>query len=324
MSRRIRDKRDRVRRLRVFFEVLRHQSITRAAEHLGLTQPAVSVQLRELEHECGTILFERKASGVSPTPDGERLHAFAEPLVQSVDALFDEPRRCLDAVRGGQVHLAASGGGVAFILPRHVKRFHDQHPDITVRLDTVSFREGLDRLIEEKVDLALGINDPYPHEKVVYQELCISRLVLIAPLGHPLAGRAVVSAQEASGWPAVVPSAGTYSRRFGETVAERLGVEINAVLEVRSWGMVKRYVEAGIGISVVPDLCVSESDRLAVVEMDLPFPARSYGVFTLRDRHLTAPARRFLQVLIPNASEPSPPPPAAGRPAAAQRNRLDR
>ena len=322
MRRRVRDKRDRVRQLRVFLEVLRRRNLSRAAERLGLTQPGVSIQLRELEHEYGAILFEREATGVSPTPAGERLHALAGPLVQGVDALFDDPRRCLDAVRGGQVRLAASGGGVAFVLPRHVKRFHDQHPDITVRLDTVSHREGLERLLEEKVDLALGIDDPYPSEKVVYQELCVSRLVLITPLGHPLAGRAMVSAQEASGWPAVVPSAGTYSRRFGETAAERLGVEINAVLEVRGWGLVKRYVEAGIGISVVPDLCVSESDRLAIVAMDLPFPARSYGVFALRDRHLTAPARRFLNVLIPNASEPSPP---RGRPgAAARRNRLDR
>ena len=326
MSRRIRDKRDRVRQLRAFCEVVRQQNLTRAAERLGLSQPAVSIQLRELEHELEAELFERYAGGVSPTPAGERLHALAAPLVRGVDALFDDPRQCLDAAPGARVRIAASGSGAAFVLPRHVKRFHDRHPDVAVCIDTVRFHEGLERLLEEKVDLALGIDDPYPREKVVYHELCVSRLVLIAPLGHPLAGRATVSPQEASAWPAVVPSAGTDSRHFGETADERLGVAVNAVLEVSGWETLKRYVEAGIGFAAVPDLCVRESDRLAVVALDMPHAARSYGVFARRDRHLTAPARRFLHALIPNASEPCPPPPPRGRPraAAARHNRLDR
>ena len=82
---RIRDKRQRVRQLRAFCLSVQLGSIRLAAERLELTQPAVSLQLRNLEYECAAVLLERSSTGVSPTPAGEHLYALAEPLVRGVD-----------------------------------------------------------------------------------------------------------------------------------------------------------------------------------------------------------------------------------------------
>ena len=301
MRRRIRDKRDRLRQLRIFREVAWNRSHTRAAERLGLTEPAVSIQLRELERELGAILFERKASGVSLTPAGERLHTLAGPLVRGVDALFDDFGRSLDAAHPPRVRLAVSSAGSAFILPRPLKRFADRHPEVSVRLHTVPPREALVRLLDEKVDFALGTGDEDPHDEVDYHEMLTYGLVVITALGHPLAGRGPVPLDELRRHRAIVPSNRIYSRRFGETAALRA---LDARIEIGGGcSVLKHFVEAGAGIAIVPDLCVSESDRLAVVALEADVPAFSYGAFTLRHAYLSPHARRLLHALISNGCE---------------------
>ena len=318
-----RTKRDRLRQLRAFCEALRRGSLARAAGHLGLTQPAVSLSIRDLEHELGEVLLVRTTAGVEPTPAGERLYALAAPLVRDAESLLTDFARHLDLAPPDGVRIASSNAGAAFVLPAYLKRFRDAHPDIAVRLDSATVREGFKRILDDEVDLVLGPREHFAEESFVYHELRTYRIVLITAPDHPLAGRASVSPREAAAHPAVVPPAETYSRQFGETAAEALGVTINAVAEVGGWGVLKRYVEAGFGLSVVPSLVLSPTDRLSVVALEWDEPPRSFGVYARTDRHLTPAARRLLEVLIPNVSvhPPPPPPPPPARIAARPRRR---
>ena len=304
MRRRIQSKRDRVRQLRIFCEAVRAGSVTAAAEHLGLTQPAVSLSVRELELELGAELLERTRAGVAVTPAGERLHALAAPLVRGVDAVFGDFAGSLEAQGAGRVRVAASSAGVSFVLPRYVARLHERHPDTTVHLDTIPSDERLERLLDDEVDLVLGAKEPHPEDVFRYRELLTYHRVLICAPDHPLAGRASVTPHEAVAYRAVVPPEGTYSRQFGERAARGLGITVDVAVEVGGWGMLKRHVEAGVGISVVPSLVVNDTDRLAVVALDADFPAHSFGVFTVRGRMPTPAARRFLEVLQPEREGP--------------------
>ena len=316
MRRPIPGKRDRLRQLRAFCTAARLRSLSAAAEHLGLTQPAVSLQVRELEHELGAVLLERARAGVTLTPAGERLYAHAAPLVGAVDAVFDDLHASIDdADAAPQVRLGASGMCAAFLLPPYLARFRERHRAVALRLETVPVDEGLALLRDEAVDFVVASAVPDAGEAVDYHALLASRLVLIVPLGHPLAARERVSVPEAGAWPAVVPPAGSAGRAFGEALARRFGVDVDAVVEVGGWGVLKRYVEAGFGVSVVPRLCVSPGDPLSVVELDAELPAVGYGVYIRRDRALIAPAARLLQLMIPELSLPSPPPRSGARAA---------
>jgi len=290
--------RDRVRQLRVFCTVARLGGVTRAAEHLGLSQPAASLQIRELERELGAALFERTHARMVPTAAGEWLVSLAGPPIDTVDALFGDFRRVLDEAEPAPVCIAATSAGVTGVLPRYVRRFRDRCPGATVRIETVPVGALREHLLEEKVDLALGPGDAGPDERLHYHEMSACEHVLITALDHPLAGRASVSPREAGAWRMVVPSAGTCGRRLGEGLAQALDIDIDVAVEVDGWGMLKRYVEAGAGISVVPRLVVRDSDRLSVVALDADLPAYGFGVFTLRDGLLAAPARRFFEVLV--------------------------
>ena len=306
---RVYHKRDRLRQLRAFCNAARLGSITRAAVHLGLSQPAVSLHVRELENELEAVLFDRGGSGIRLTSAGETLYELARPLVKGMDSLSVNFMERIDDTVAGRLQLAASPVGAAYVLPPYVKRFRDRYPEVRLRVRNCLLSEGVKLLLEDEVEFMLGVKDPYPEDTLEYRQFLPYDIVLITAPEHPLAGRDSVSPEEASAWPAIVPAPGTYSRQSGETAAQQFGVDVKAVISVGGWGVIKRFVEAGLGISVVPSIAVSETDRLSVISLKEHFPTRSYGVFTRRGRFLTPPARRLLRLMIPDFPDPPPPPP---------------
>ena len=306
---RVYHKRDRLRQLRAFCHAARLGSITQAAMHLGLSQPAVSLHVRELENELEAILFDRGGSGIRLTSAGEILYELSRPLVQGMDALSVNFVERIDDTVSGRLQIAASVAGASFVLPPFIRQFRDQYPGVRLRVRNCLLSEGVKLLLDDQVEFVLGVKDPYPEDTLEYRQLLPYDIVLITSLDHPLAGRDTVSPEEASAWPAIVPTPGTYSRQFGETAARQFGVDVNAVIKVGGWGVIKRFVETGLGVSVVPSISVRETDRLSVIPLRDYFPTRSFGVFTRRGRFLTPPARRLLRLLIPDFPDPPPPPP---------------
>ena len=306
---RVYHKRDRLRQLRAFCHAARLGSITQAAVHLGLSQPAVSLHVRELENELEAILFDRGGSGISLTPAGDTLYELAKPLVRGMDQLSANFMDRIDDSASGHLQLAASVAGASFVLPRYVKQFRDRYPGIRLRVRNCLLSEGVKLLLDDEVEFVLGVKDPYPEDTLEYRQLLAYDIVLITSLDHPLAGRETVSPEQAAAWPAIVPPAGSYSRQFGETAARQFGVDVRAVIEVGGWGVIKRYVEKGLGISIVPSISIHETDQVSVVPLKEYFPTRSFGVFTRRSKFLTPPARRLLRLMIPDFPDPPPPPP---------------
>lgn len=290
-------KRDRLKQLRAFCLAADLKSFTRAAERLDISQPAVSLHVRELENELRVMLFNRRGAGITLTEAGERFYALAAPLVNGIDNLPGELRAHIDTIGPGRLHLAASVAGAAIVLPPYVKRFREEHPNVRLRVRNCLLSEGIELLLGGKVELVLGPMDPYPSDAVEYRELLRYDIVLITPLDHPLAGRATVTPEEARTWRAIVPHAGAYSTQSGDTAADHFGVRANAAIEVGGWGVIKRFVENGLGIAVVPSISIHETDQLSVIPLGAYFPSRSYGVYTRRKKLLSPPARRLLLLM---------------------------
>ena len=303
--RRFHHKRDRLKQFRVFCHVARLGSITRAAGHLSLGQPTVSQQIRALETELGVTLFERKGPRIALAAAGRSLYQVAMPLVEGMDGLHETFAERRERV-SGTIRIAAGEGAASFMLPRFIGRFRQRHPEVRFRVvrRTIGKAAGLLRTREEdlffggtKVDLS-GI-DRY--------RVSSYNLVLIAPPDHPLAGRGSVELEEAARYPAIVPAAGTQSRKMGELTASRLGIRIDVAAETHGWGAIKRYVEAGLGVSIVPDFCIVEQDRVSVVPLSRHFQERGYWMYAHPGRPQQSPAvGRFIRFVLP----PPPPPPA--------------
>ena len=310
-------KRDRLRQLRAFCLSADLKSFTRAGERLGLDQPAVSLRVRELEHELGATLFERGGAGITLTAAGECLYEIAEPLVRGLEGLPADLMERIETFEPRRLNIAASVAGAAIVLPKYIKRLRDTCPELRVRVRMCQLSEGLDLLLGDSVEFVLGAQDANPVEDAVaFRHLLRYDIVLITSRNHPLAGRTSVSPEEAAGWPVIVPPAGAYSVQFGETVAERFGIDHNAAITVGGWGVIKRYVESGLGIAIVPSIAIHETDRVSVIPLSEYFPARNFGVYTKRGRQLTPTARRLLGLMGAEFPGPLRPPPAvSGQPA---------
>ena len=296
---RIYHKRDRLRRLRAFCHAAESQSITRAAAHLGVTQAAVSMQIRELEHELEAVLFERSGPRISLSPAGQQLFGIAQPLVEAMDRLADVRSEQFDESFSGELRIAAGPGAVAFVLPRYVRRLRDENPNLRLRVNTCRVEEALKLVRTSEVDLAVGA-EQFGSEDCIYFPAFTYELVLIASLDHPLAGRQSVKFREAADYPAVAPHTGTFARQFGEGLAQELGVELDIAVEARGWGVLKSYVEVGLGVSIVPDICVRERDPLSVIQLQELAGPQSFGFFARRGHRLPLAAKRLIKIVDPN------------------------
>ena len=300
--RRIYHKRDRLRQLRAFCCVAAMKSITRAAEFLDLTQAAVSFQVRELEYEVEAVLLDRSRRGISLTPAGERLYELARPLVEGMDAVSGEFVAHLVDSNSHRVRMGATQTLTGSVVPTYLRRFQELHPDVRVHVLTCRLSEGVEGLLADDLDFVLGSDEHslQVREDLQYHHVGSYDIALITALDHPLAGRERVSPKELSGYPAIGPSPGLYSRHIERIIAHRFDLEKAVGIEAGRWSVIKRYVELGLGISIVPGLCVSENDALWAIDLKEHFPTLSYGVITRRGKSHAPGVQSLVRTLAPD------------------------
>ena len=290
-------KRDRLRQLQAFCYAASFGSMTRAAEQLLISQPAVSLHVRELEHELDTVLFERNGPRIALSPAGERFYELAVPLVEGMDGLDQEFARAFDNLASGEVRVASGDAGANFVLPRVIRRLRQDHPGIRVHLRACRLGVGLDLLLAEDVELAMGAAREPVSAEFEYRPVLSYDLVLITPRDHPLAERDSVTPQEIAGNPLVVPDFVAHSLRVGQEPLRHFDVEANVAIEVGGWEVVEHYVAAGFGVAFCPSFCVSEGSGVSVVPLGQYFPKRSYGWFTRLGKPLSWPAQRLVEAV---------------------------
>ena len=299
--------------IRVFCHAARSGSFTRAAEHLGISQPGVSRHVRTLEEELGVPLFYRSGKRVTLAPSGERLYRLVLPLMVRMDRLLDTFREERCGVPSGALHIAAGQTSAASVLPGHLKRFQEHHPGTRIDVRIANNRLQMRLLRSYEVEIVFGAVD-VPAPDTEFRSVFTSEIMLITPVDHPLAGRESVSIEEMVRWPMVAPPAGTHARDFAEMIGRLHGVACNVPLQVEDWMVIKRYVEAGLGIALVPDLCIAEGDLVHRIACSRYFPPRTYGITVRRDGVLSLAARHFMQMF--ESADPGPPAGSSGAPAA--------
>jgi DNA-binding transcriptional LysR family regulator len=284
-----------LKQLRAFCAVARNGKMVSAADELFLSQSAISLQIKALEDELETVLFERRGPRIQLTPQGRKLLDMAQPLVDGIDSINE---RFKNEVRGnldsGEVVIAAGESTIIYILPELVARFREKFPRMHVRLRNVTGRDGLAMIRNDEVDFAVGSMLDVPTD-ISYTPLYSFDPALILPLGHPLADRTRITLEDISPFGLILPPRRLTTWRMVDRVFQQRRIPYEVVLEVGGWEVIKRYVEQGFGISIVTSICLREGDRLVARNMSEYFPKRTYGIVTRRGRHLPPPARAFLE-----------------------------
>ena len=290
----------RLKPLRAFCQVARLGSVSRAAEALFLSQPAVTLQLQALERELGVRLLERSGRRLIPTREGDLLYEMARPLVEGLDnlaATFREQVRGLDA---GELNVAAGSSTILYLLPGIVDAFRREHADVRLTLHNVTGAGGLDLLRSDAVDLAVGSMLDVPAD-LSYAPVYSFEPMLIMPPEHPLADKKNLSLEDLSPYGLILPPKRLTTYRLVDLVFQQNRVPYTVALEVGGWEVIKQYVAMGLGISIVTSICLTEADhqRLATRSLARWFPSRSYGIVMRKGKFLSAQARAFVELIKP-------------------------
>jgi DNA-binding transcriptional LysR family regulator len=278
-----------------FRAVGRTQNVTRAAEQLGMTQPALSRSLGRLERELAVPLFERAGRNVRMTRYGEAFLPYVERALRELE----EGRRELADLSGVEHGIIAFGFlftlGVE-VVPELVRDFKAQQPNVRFDLSQ-SPAAALERaLVAGDLDLCLT-SGPVTNPRLAWKRLGDEELILIVPKGHRLAKRRSVRLHEASSDPFVSYKPNTAMRELGDELCRKAGFVPAITFEGEESGTIAGFVAAGLGVAIVPTATphTSGTARLHITE---PVAGRSIGVIWMKDRYLPASARAFRDYII--------------------------
>lgn len=288
-------------KLKTFQAVARLGSFTRAAEALYLTQPAVSLQIKDLENEYGTPLLERLGRTVRLTPAGEALMPF-------VEAILESARQSHDAVEGvrnttaGRIRVGATGLSGVHMLPELIAEFKERCPEcrIDVQLhDAASLRR---LILANELDLGIMGSDQgrLSEPGLLEQPFIRDEVVVVVPGGHRWAGRRSVEPRELAEEKIIMGPRSTLTRQIVERTLRKKAVGLEVEYEISQAALIKRMVEQKLGITL---LCRSEIRRESAAGWLCGVPLsgvripRSVVVVYHRDKPLSAALRSFIDFL---------------------------
>lgn len=291
-------KQNRLKQLRAFCRAAQSGSISDAAETLFLSQPTITLQIQALEREMGLVVFERRGPKIKLTPEGEVLYQLAQPLVEGIDKLDETFAAYTGNLEGGELNIAAGESTILYILPDPMQSFAKEYPGIRLKLHNVTGRDGMAMLRADEADFAVGSMIDVPDD-VIYRPSMEFHPTLIAPQGHPLGELETVTLEDIAPYGLILPPKHLATWRIVEMGFSRRNLNFNVALEAGGWEIIKKYVELGMGISIVTDVCLTGEEKIIRRPLNDYFPSRSYGVVIRKGKYLSPQAKRFIDMMDP-------------------------
>ncbi|HEU0336983.1 MAG TPA: selenium metabolism-associated LysR family transcriptional regulator [Gaiellaceae bacterium] len=286
------------RQLAAFCAVVERRSFSRAAESLGVTQPAVSLQVRSLEKRLGTQLLDRSGRRVEPTEAGRRLYAGAQRLLELEEQVLGDVAAGRDGALAGDLLLGASTGPAAIVLPLLLCEFQQAHPDVRVRLSVHDTQTVVDLVAERELELGI-VGAARRHRGVRFEPFLRDEVILACPPGHPFAGR-TVTLDELRAEPPILMQEGAGVRQVVEDELRRLGTrlrDLDVRLELGLQESVHSAVVGGYGVAFISRTAVAAdvaAGRLASARVEGMDARREISLVRATNRVATRAADGFV------------------------------
>jgi DNA-binding transcriptional LysR family regulator len=251
------------RQLAAFCAVVERRSFSQAADRLGVTQPAVSLQVRALEKRLGTQLLDRSGRRVEPTEAGWRLYRGAQRMLALEGQLVAEVAATGEGALAGDLVLGASTGPAAVAIPVALAEFQRQNPDVRVFLTVSDTHSVVERVAARELELGI-VGAARRHRGVRFEPFFSDQVILACPPSHSFAGR-TITLDELRGDTLILMQDGAGVRQVVEDALRRQGVrlrDLDVRLELGLQESVRRAVEAGYGVTFISRTAV-EADLAA-------------------------------------------------------------
>jgi LysR family hydrogen peroxide-inducible transcriptional activator len=284
-----------IHQLRYFCAVARTGSFTRAAQHEHLAQPSLSQQIRKLEDELGTKLFDRLGRTVRLTQLGEAFLPRAEAILRQVSSAKLEIQE-MSGVEQGKLVIGAIPTIAPYFLPSCLASFGRKFPRVQVSVIEEVTDELLKRIHDGTIDLALlALPVPAPH--CLCHELFRERLYVVVPRNHRLASLSRVHLKQIESDPFLLLKEGHCFRENALSACSRARIRPNVVFESGQFTTILAMVSAGSGVSVVPEMAIEQRERCKFLPIADESAFRRIGIVQLKQHFRSRVHRAFLSHL---------------------------
>lgn len=286
--------------LRGFYFVAKKESVTLAGLEMGRNQPTISHQIKCLENEFGVTLFDRSQGKMKLTPEGKVFLDKVISVFEIIKEMKSEIGEDSKLYQGG-VDIAATHAIIHYFLPQFIVHFTKIWPKVNFKLEGGGLKMILGRIDSAEADFGIASLNSVP-DGVVYYDLIETGLKLLAPKNNPFSFDFEPTLEQISKIPFIFfPSSSTITplieRRFAED-----NLKLNVVLVLNNFESVKKYVELGVGVSILDDYTITRKDveKLDIYALDRFFSPRKYGIIIRRQKYLSPVAKAFLRCIKPD------------------------
>ena len=289
--------------LHTFLEIVRLKSFSKAAQTCFRTQPAISAQIRQLEQELNTSLFERLGTRIQLTAAGRIFCDYA-------DQILDLRRRAqnsineLERVPHGELVIAANEATCIYVLPTVFSEYKKRFPNVQLLVDRSYGGHVVEAVLDNLADFGFT-QLPVAEKKLQVLPIYSDEIKLLAPVGHPLAAQASVSCTDVAAYPLLLPKGGATRAKLNQWL-EPVEDELQISMELDSTEMIKRFVLAGLGLSFMAASHFQEgvdARHYAAISLSPEPIIRRLGLIYRRDKALSKAGLGFIQTVSERAAE---------------------
>ena len=283
-----------IAQIHAFLAVAARESFSLAAEHLHITQPAVSKRIRQLEDSIKTTLFDRIGKRSILTPDGLAFKPHAERILLEMKS-FKADMSHRNNRPSGTLTLATSHHIGLHRLPQVLRDFKIEFPEVDLDLHFMDSEDACIAIANNDLELAVVTLPEYPDECLSLEPVWIDKLVVVMAIDHKLASLKLIEPSQLLNHPAILPSIGTFTRKIINSYFSTKRDSMKVILETNYLETIKVMVAANLGWSVLP---VSMVDKTLVGRrlkgLDI---ARPLGIVTHRNRTLSLSSKAMISML---------------------------
>jgi DNA-binding transcriptional LysR family regulator len=293
-----------IENFKIFADLVESESFSKAARLNGITQSAVSQQLRAMERNFKVLVIDRSQKGFNLTREGQRLHEAAKDILHEYEKLNSELQE-MKKVISGTIRLATIYSIGLHELPPYIKRFLQDYPAVNVRVEYRRSNLVYEDILHNSVDLGLVAfpNKMRQIEVVPFRE---DELVMICPPGHPLASVGSVKIEDLGAHRFIGFDPDIPTRKAVDSILREHELEIEPVMEFDNIETVKRAVEIDAGVAIVPRVTVLQEVKqgtLIAINLAGGTYTRPLAILHRKNRALTPAIKKFIEILTSDLEE---------------------
>lgn len=287
-----------IKQLRAFVAVVKTRSFTEACALVHLSQPALSVAIKNLEEAVGGPLLSRTTRTLSLTPEGEAFYPRAQRLLADLDEACEEMHNRFSLFRG-KVAIASMPSFASNQLPVAIRNFRDKYPHINMTVHDVIAEDVVDMVRDGRVEVGVSF-DPGDTEDLLFHSLFDDRFIAVLPQNHALLDQDIIQWESLLHNDFIILQRPSNIRLLVDQMLEKQGMTIVPQFETHQLATIGRMVATGLGVSVVPSLCLGQMTELGAVcrPLEAPVISRQVGVITRRRYPLSAAAKGLVEILL--------------------------